>query len=315
MHSIAFVLIAAAGPATPPAAPIAAPAEKSALSILYTGDTYGFHGRQGMPGGFARRQAAIDRIRARQANVLLVDSGNSLGQFYYSRFDRGGLAAELMATLSYDAVNLGTHEFDYGMARLLELGVQDHLPFVSSNVVTTDGKPLVATQINNTIGGVRVAIVGVCDERAPQMTMVGAFAGLKALPALETLRKQVAAAHKDHDLIVVLSNVGYYDSVRLAKEIPDIDVVIARSRLAGNEYEHNQGDEGLESAILNGPADRPHKTLVVVASRYGYYLGHIQIALARKDTGLEVTSLESASVAMSVDAEEIRRRPRASKIM
>jgi 2',3'-cyclic-nucleotide 2'-phosphodiesterase (5'-nucleotidase family) len=290
--------LADAGPSLP-AAPVS-----TELSILYTGDTYGFHGRKGLPGGFAKRQAAVEKIRAKEPNNLLLDSGNSLGQIYYSRFDRGELAAAHLASLGYDAVNLGTHEFDYGSARLADLAARDHLPLVSTNVVTAEGTPVTSTQIDRTVGGIRVAILGVCDERVAQMTMVGAFAGLKALSPLEALRKHVAAAHADHDVIIVLANVGYYESVRLAREIPDIDVIISRSRLGGSEYDDNQESEPLESSLLTGPQEKPHQTLVVVASRYGYFLGHIKMTMTRQDAGFKVTQFDSSPVAMSADAEE-----------
>ena len=59
-----------------------------------------------------------------------------------------------------DASTLGNHDFDYGWRRTEEFIRIAHFPIVSANIVDTDGKTMTRPYVIQTVGGIRVGIIG-----------------------------------------------------------------------------------------------------------------------------------------------------------
>ena len=69
-------------------------------------------------GGYARRMGMIQKIRAEEKNVLLVDAGDYWQGTPYFNFFNGRVEIDALNRMKYDAVNLGNHEFDNGIDSL-----------------------------------------------------------------------------------------------------------------------------------------------------------------------------------------------------
>jgi 5'-nucleotidase len=210
------------------------------LQLLYTGDSYGFLGREGVAGGLARRKAALDRARAEGAPSLLVDAGNALGPFYYARYDRGQTAAALLAELDYDAINVGAHDLGYGAARIDTLVRAHELPAVSSNLLR-GASPWGAQVRVLERGGVRVAVLGLLPTEDLPASERGGPA-LSANAPLAALRAQLARVRAQADLVVLLSGLDRERTAQLLRAAPGVDLAITRSAGAGPDpFAHDQG--------------------------------------------------------------------------
>ena len=66
-------------------------------------------------GGVAQRAAIIDKIRAEEKNVLLLDSGDIFQGTPYFNLYGGELEMKLMSRMRYDASTIGNHDFDNGL--------------------------------------------------------------------------------------------------------------------------------------------------------------------------------------------------------
>lgn len=273
------------------------------LTVLFTGDTYGFHGREGLPGGFAKRKKAIDRIKQSGRSVILIDNGNALGQSYYSRFDQGALAAELMGRLKYDAWNLGVHDFDYGPARILELQKRHQLPALSSNVTTEAGEPFVSKAIQLNRNGIRVAILGICDPQVDQKTIAGKFSGLKSEEPLTALKEQTKKLREEADLLILLANVGYFSAEKLIQELPQFDLVVSRES-DPDTYEHEEEKVPEHFTIYWSDAAKGKRTGLLPASRYGYRLGRVDLKFAREGSGWSLSQMKPSFMDLSADTPE-----------
>ena len=95
----------------------AAPALTKDLVILFTSDVHcGIESGWGYAGLAALRDAM-----AAQNHVVLVDNGDAIQGEPVGTMTKGEALIELMNAVGYDIATPGNHEFDYGMARFLEL--------------------------------------------------------------------------------------------------------------------------------------------------------------------------------------------------
>ena len=84
-------------------------------------------------GGVAQRAAIIDKIRAEEKNVLLLDSGDIFQGTPYFNLYGGELEMKLMSKMQYDASTVGNHDFDNGLDGLAKQLPHASFPFLCSN--------------------------------------------------------------------------------------------------------------------------------------------------------------------------------------
>jgi 2',3'-cyclic-nucleotide 2'-phosphodiesterase (5'-nucleotidase family) len=85
-----------------------------------------------------------------------------------------------------DATSYGNHEFDFGVARLLEHQAAATFPFLATNIVeTATGEPpdWVTPSVVFTVNGVRVGVIGSALETTPELVAAGNTEGLTFLPS------------------------------------------------------------------------------------------------------------------------------------
>lgn len=105
------------------------------LTILHTNDVHSrldpfpMDGtRNAGMGGIAARAAIISKIRAQEANVLLLDAGDIFQGTPYFNIFKGEPEMRAMQMMGYDAGVMGNHDFDAGMDNFVKQLV-DHGKF------------------------------------------------------------------------------------------------------------------------------------------------------------------------------------------
>ena len=84
-------------------------------------------------GGYLRREAFVDQMRRKDADLLLFDSGDfSQGSAYYNLF-HGEVEVGLMNRMHYDAATIGNHEFDFGLENMKRIFEMAQFPIVCAN--------------------------------------------------------------------------------------------------------------------------------------------------------------------------------------
>lgn len=189
------------------------------LTILHTNDT---HSRiDAYPandprfpnmGGYARRAAAISRIRQEAEQVLLLDAGDIFqGTAYYNVYG-GEPELRLMSKMGYDAATMGNHEFDNGLEGFLKVLPHAAFPFICSNYdfsqTILQGKTLsskVFKKGNMRVGvyGLGIQLQGLVSPGLYQNTVY--HEPLKV--ALETEKN--LKEKQGCELIICLSHLGY----------------------------------------------------------------------------------------------------------
>ena len=185
-------------------------------------------------GGFLRRVAMIKEERAKNPDLLLIDSGDfSQGSPFYTMF-KGDVEVGLMNLMGYDAATIGNHEFDFGLENMARIFKMAKFPIVCANYDFTgtcvEGlvKPYVIIKRN----GLKIGLFGL----SPQLEGLVDLSKCKGVTYLDPIEvgNRVAAELKHDkkcDVVICVSHLGWLrpdemgDQKVLASS-KDIDLVL-----------------------------------------------------------------------------------------
>lgn len=290
------------------------------LRMIFTTDLHGQlttmdyeTGKTTKKGSLARAATAIKKAReeAGSENSFLFDVGDTL--YDYSTdyiYDCNESAAQpiysAMASLGYDAITLGNHDFDYDLhyiqEQLLTAGLADTC--VLSNVKDANtGKNvwkenMILERTVYTASGTSIEVkVGVIGETVPSLSARRtSYKGiLKTEDIVENARKEAEALKEQGaDIVVVLahSGIGSEEPAELADnaayaltKIPEVDVVLCGhlhkffpSSLAASKEYYNLSGVDAETGLANG------KNLIMVAEQ-GQAIGIADLTIQQEENG------------------------------
>jgi 5'-nucleotidase len=244
-------------------------------------------------GGYARLAGLIAQrkdARKGQGPVLVLDAGDySMGTAFSAATRETGGELHLMGLMGYDATTFGNHEFDLGPAGLgksiaaaVKAGRIPAVLATNTSVtgsdatlaglqrLTTDG--VIRRYLVIERGGIRFGVFGTLGKEAMIYTNGGATTFADPTESAREVVKILRETEKV-DLVIALSHGGvvkgedgrYTDGedVRLAKDVPGIDVVIG-----GHSH-----TEMRQATIVNG------RTPVVQTGKESRNLGELVITL------------------------------------
>ena len=185
-------------------------------------------------GGFLRRVAMIKEERAKNPDLLLIDSGDfSQGSPFYTMF-KGDVEIGLMNLMGYDAVTIGNHEFDFGLENMARIFKMAKFPVVCANYDFTgtcvEGlvKPYVIIKRN----GLKIGLFGL----SPQLEGLVDLSKCKGVTYLDPIEvgNRVAAELKHDkrcDIVICVSHLGWLrpdemGDQKLLASSKDIDLVL-----------------------------------------------------------------------------------------
>ncbi|RMG07041.1 MAG: bifunctional metallophosphatase/5'-nucleotidase [Planctomycetota bacterium] len=270
------------------------------LTVLHTNDLHGHvlgRGERPADGGLVALGRAIfqarDEARARGDGVLLLDAGDLWQGTPEGNLTSGEVVVAWLNRMGYDAVVVGNHEFDHGVAALVRLASLAEQPWLACNLLeeasgvrpgwlgrgsspeTPDrlrGAGLVKIVRCGDVD-VRVGIVGVTSADTEQLTAAGRTEGLRFRDEVRAVEDALAAL-PPVDVVLLLSHAGLEEpagagsswggpDVRLAAAFDGrVDVVIGG-------HSHTRLESGL----------RVGGVLVAQAGANGEALGQIRLRL------------------------------------
>lgn len=223
----------------------AKPQEELHLIVLHTNDMHG----QVVPlpatwlkdidppptsGGLNRVGAYIQQVRAdalaEGAGVLVVDGGDWFQGTPEGALDKGLGIMRAMASMGYDAVAVGNHEFDHGVAHFETMLAQVSLPALLANARTKSGGTVVGTGEYTLFdrGGVTICVVGMCSVQTPQMSHPSTRDLEWEEPAdtLTRIQKELAAREVAVDWWLPVTHCGVDADRELARKHPELDLIV-----------------------------------------------------------------------------------------
>ncbi len=216
--------------------------EITKLTILHTNDV---HSRiepfpmdggpyQGL-GGAANRAALINKIRAEEKNVLLLDSGDIFQGTPYFNYFGGEIEFKLMSAMKYDAATIGNHDFDAGIEGLYKQLSNANFPFLTCNydfsdtIMDSQTKPYKIFQVAD----LRIGVLGL-GIKLEGMVPAKQFRETRYLDPIKNANKFAAILKNDEkcDFVICLSHLGYkynderVSDIKLAKNSKHIDLIL-----------------------------------------------------------------------------------------
>ena len=272
--------------------PLSAAEEK--LTILHTSEHHGTlqpieNGPFKGFGGVARRAALIEKIRKEVKPVLVLDSGDLVVGTAMSSVFRGAPDIAAMNLMGYDALALGNHDFDFGVAHLRNWKKQARFPFLCTNLRPKKSGVCQPFAVKS-IGRLRVGLLGLVGRRSyPEMFSREAVRELEfedptaaVRSALKQLRGRVA-------LVVAVTHQETGEDLALAKAVSEIDVIVGG---------HTSGFDGLITAAGGEPVQGRVELLtrgpiVVKTHQQGRTLGRLDLVY---DKGLRAVEARNLAI-------------------
>lgn len=198
------------------------------VKILHTSDTHGrispiqYKGIQNI-GGISRRKIFINNMRNNNKNVLLLDSGDCFQGSLYYRLDYGKANAKLLPLINYDAIALGNHEFDNGI-KILKRNIKlSKTQFISANIHFKDKylQKAVKPYIIKEFDGEKYLIIGATTSDLGNLANIKDITVTNPIDEINKIIKEVK-----YDKLIVLSHCGYDEDIKIAKAIPQIDLIL-----------------------------------------------------------------------------------------
>ncbi|MBI5351721.1 MAG: 5'-nucleotidase C-terminal domain-containing protein [Chloroflexi bacterium] len=153
-------------------------------------------------GGSAQLATMFDQEAAQfSSDSFLFAAGDNVGA---SPANSGLLqdapAIDVENAWGLNATSYGNHEFDYGIARLLQHQARANFPFLGANIVdeTTLQNPdwVQGTHVFD-YGDLQIGVIGIELKETPELVSAGATAGLKFLDEIETIKSESEKLSRD----------------------------------------------------------------------------------------------------------------------
>lgn len=200
--------------------------------------------------GLTRAATVIDSVRkANPAGTIVLDAGDFLQgnplAYIASRpaFRGANPIVAAMNAIRYDAVVLGNHEFNYGLATLDRSLSTATFPVIAANVRRLDGKPGWPPMVWLDRAGVRVAVIGETTPWSMVWDHTLLEGKLEIADIVSDTRRAVAEARAaGADVVIVLAHAGLSGSsaagsavpgvppedpmAEVARQVPGIDLIV-----------------------------------------------------------------------------------------
>lgn len=214
------------------------------LTILYTNDQHSRiepfpenDAKYAGEGGFAKRASMIEKIRAEDKNVLLLDAGDIFQGTPYFNYYHGEIEYKLMTLMQYDAVTFGNHDFDLGCENIVTQMPHAGFDFINCNYGFEDtalakNKKISPYKIYKK-GPLKIGVLGVGIDLENLVDIKYTKGLIYNDPIVKA--NEIAATLKNEencDYVICLSHLGYkYDTnkvsdMTLAERSKNIDLII-----------------------------------------------------------------------------------------
>lgn len=195
------------------------------IKIIYTSDVHGtlqsfnYANQKIENRGLTRLKTYINSIKSEK---ILIENGDILQGsplMDYNRLNsKKNLASEVINELNYDFVNIGNHDFNYGVKYLNNYLKKANAKKICSNVKNNQGKSLFGSSIiHTTKNGIKIGIIGAVTHYIPNFEKPENIEGLVFEDAFKSIQKEVRKIKNKVNAVVVVYHGGYEADIKTGK--------------------------------------------------------------------------------------------------
>ncbi len=242
---------------------------KPAVALVLTGEQFGYFEPCGCTanqmGGMSRRADLVEKMKAAGWLIEGLDVGGLPRRTGAQAGIKLHATLNALELLGYSAVGLGTEELRLGVDRLLDVQMQmmneaTSVRFLCANVEllggALDGFP--AKSVINEVGGLKIGVTSILSDVLQREVFPLGDAEWSD-PRAAIAKVLTEFADKSVDLRVLLSQATVEESIELAKEFPQFDVILTA--------------RGVGDPDPNAQPQKVGDTLIVEAGRKGKHVG------------------------------------------
>lgn len=256
------------------------------FTILTFNDFYTVERGSDGKGGFASLSSLLQEQRARSKYHITTVNGDFLFPSILSSYDHGFHRVDLMNDLGVDLVVLGNHEFDFGIDVLKKRIREARFLCLAANAFGLDDRPFTGDQqiFIVDVEGIKVGFFGLITVETPILSSTEKRVNFT--PIAYTARQMVKQLkNAGVDVIVALTHLFIDDDLTLAREVPEIDVI-----LGGHDHEPITWHNG--------------RTLVHKSGQNAQFLARIDLQIRKNDMTRQIDVHPSWEVLCNCRAEE-----------
>ena len=293
----------------------ASTSERAWITILSTTDLHGnilpidYYTGKPDARGLAKVASVVRAARHENpSGTLLLDSGDAIQgtplEYVHNRTNNAPPDPMMLSmnALGYDAMTVGNHEYNFGLAVLEKARGEARFPWLSANTykrgtTETYHRPYIVKELN----GVRVGVLGLTTPGVPSWENRENYAGLEFRePVAEAKRwVDVLKARERADLVVIAMHMGLEEdlatgepppgqvtnenrALAIAREVAGVDVI-----LTGHTHREIPG------VLVNG-------VLIVQANLWGRQVGRIDVFLDKTaNRGWSVAARQGRTISIT----------------
>jgi 2',3'-cyclic-nucleotide 2'-phosphodiesterase/3'-nucleotidase len=230
------LLVVLCGVFSPASSQVGLGQRRAWITILSTTDLHGnilpvdYYTNKPDARGLAKVATLIKAARKENpAGTLLLDSGDTIQgtplQYFHNKKNNAPPDPMMltMSALKFDALAVGNHEYNFGLAVLEKARREANFPWLSANTYKrgtneTYYQPYLVKELND----VRVGVIGLTTPGVPVWENKENFAGLEFRDPVEEARKWVGVLREKErvDVVVIAMHMGLESDMRTGEFSP-----------------------------------------------------------------------------------------------
>lgn len=255
-------------------------------------------------GGFARLATLIRQARNSSVPCLFLNAGDTYQGSMWFNVYKWKIVAKFLNLLAPDAVSLGNHEFDDGVAGLIPFIENASFPIVTANLDLSQQPNLAATKLlNSTVLTVQGTKIGVIGYLTSETKIISVTENVIFLDEVESIRREAKKLKEQGvNILIAVGHSGFEIDKKIAREVEDIDLVIG-GHTNTFLYSGKQPDLEIPESLYPTEVKQKSGRSVYVVQAYAYtkYLGNFTVKFDRNG---EVTEIKGNPVLMDSSIEQ-----------
>jgi 2',3'-cyclic-nucleotide 2'-phosphodiesterase/3'-nucleotidase len=229
------------------------------IPVIVTTDIHGmFVSQENEPGSLASIATAVNEIRSKNKDLILLDNGDilqgtpALHYFNFIAKDRKHIVSQVMNHLKYDAASIGNHDIEAGFENCIRIEKEFTFPWLSGNMTLNETKmPLFKPFTIIERKGVRIAVLGMTTLTAQKAVRPENIEILYLNSIREMSEKWIRIIKQDHkaDVIIGLFHEGLEFVKPVAESVKGFDIIFTGHDHTVNK-ETVKSPEGKEVLIV-----------------------------------------------------------------